>query len=55
MRILVTGGTGMVGKAFDEIDTRHDIIAYGSSTYDLRDPDQVCDMFYRNNHRRPAT
>lgn len=49
MRILVTGGTGMVGKAFDQIDTHHDIIAYGSQTYDLRDSDQVCDMFYRNN------
>ena len=48
MKILITGGTGMVGSAFKDIDTNHEIIRYGSQTYNLLHEDQVCDMIYRN-------
>ena len=37
MRILLTGGTGMVGSAFSRIETRHEIIGVGSKQYDLKD------------------
>ena len=47
MRILVTGGTGMVGSAFDRIKSNHKIISFGSQTYDLRNEQDVCDMIYR--------
>jgi len=36
MRILVTGGTGMVGSAFKNIKTEHELILVGSADYDLR-------------------
>tara|TARA_R110001592_G_scaffold188358_4_gene433550 strand:+ start:21688 stop:22626 length:939 start_codon:yes stop_codon:yes gene_type:complete len=48
MKILVTGGTGMVGSAFNNIKTGHHLILYGSDAYDLRDKNQVDDMFYKN-------
>jgi len=48
MRILITGGTGMVGSAFGNLETEHELIRYGSDQYDLRDEQQVEDMFYRN-------
>lgn len=40
MKILVTGGTGMVGSAFKKLDEfhNHDLIMIGSKDYDLRDP-----------------
>jgi len=38
MRILVTGGTGMVGSAFKKINTSHKIILVGSKDYDLTNP-----------------
>ena len=44
MRILVTGGTGMVGSSFNIIDHDHDIILVGSKDYDLRDLDQTMSM-----------
>jgi len=47
MRILVTGGTGMVGSSFNNIDTEHEVILYGSDAYDLRREQDVCDMIYR--------
>jgi len=48
MKILVTGGTGMVGSAFRNLKTDHELVLYGSEQYDLRDDQQVDDMFYRN-------
>ncbi len=36
MRILVTGGTGMVGQAISRIDSNHEIILVGSADYDLK-------------------
>ncbi len=35
MRVLITGGTGMVGSAFENQQTRHDLVFVGSSEYDL--------------------
>ena len=35
MKILITGGTGMVGSAFQNIETEHEICLVGSSQYDL--------------------
>jgi len=37
MKILITGGTGMVGSAFKNIDTTHDLVLIGSSEQDLTD------------------
>ena len=45
MKILVTGGTGMVGRAFDGIDTHHEIISVGSKNFDLTDSQQVFWMY----------
>jgi len=36
MRVLVTGGTGMVGSAFVEENSSHELILVGSKQYDLR-------------------
>ena len=36
MKILITGGTGMVGSAFKKIETPHELIFLGSAQYDLR-------------------
>ena len=47
MRILITGGTGMVGSAFSRIETEHELFLYGSNAYDLRREQDVCDMIYR--------
>ena len=49
MRILVTGGTGLVGSAFNNIQTDHELILYGSQTYDLRREQDVDDMIYRTH------
>ena len=35
MRILVTGGSGMVGSGFKSIDTDHEIVTVGSKDFDL--------------------
>ena len=37
MKVLVTGGTGMVGSAFQNIKTNHEIVPVGSKDYDLRE------------------
>ena len=37
MKILITGGTGMVGSAFKDIDTKHNLVLIGSSEQDLTD------------------
>ena len=36
MKVLVTGGTGMVGSGFREVNTDHELILVGSGQYDLR-------------------
>ncbi len=36
MKILITGGTGMVGSAFKNIQTDHELVLVGSADYDLR-------------------
>lgn len=36
MKILITGGTGMVGSAFNDISTDHELALVGSVDYDLR-------------------
>ena len=38
MKILVTGGTGMVGSAFKNIDTNHELVLVGSADYNLTWP-----------------
>jgi GDP-L-fucose synthase len=48
MRILITGGTGMVGSAFQKIKTGHDLILVGSEQYDLRNRYAVDHMFHEN-------
>lgn len=45
MKILVTGGTGMVGSAFKNIETDHDLILVGSKDCDLMNYDQTFKMF----------
>lgn len=37
MKILITGGTGMVGTSFKNIDTKHNLVLIGSSDHDLTD------------------
>jgi GDP-L-fucose synthase len=49
MRILITGGTGMVGSAFANVETKHKLIRYGSQTYNLLREQDVCDMLYRSH------
>ena len=45
MKLLVTGGTGMVGSAFKNIETDHDLILVGSKDCDLMNYDQTFEMF----------
>lgn len=45
MRILITGGSGMVGSAFKNIETDHDLILVGSKDCDLMNYDQTFKMF----------
>tara|TARA_B100000242_G_C43017908_1_gene473485 strand:- start:178 stop:1110 length:933 start_codon:yes stop_codon:yes gene_type:complete len=40
MRILVTGGTGMLGSCFDKLKTEHQIITIGRKDADLTDESQ---------------
>lgn len=35
MKILITGGTGMIGSAFKKIDTNHNLVFVGSKDYNL--------------------
>jgi GDP-L-fucose synthase len=41
MNILVTGGTGMVGSAFKNIETEHELVLIGSKDYKLNRADQA--------------
>tara|TARA_B100000519_G_scaffold201048_1_gene215643 strand:+ start:7306 stop:8247 length:942 start_codon:yes stop_codon:yes gene_type:complete len=45
MRVLVTGGTGMVGQGFNQIKTDHTIELIGSKQYDLRSWEDTRAMF----------
>jgi len=36
MRVLITGGTGMVGSGFQDVETDHEIILMSSKHHDLR-------------------
>ena len=40
-RILVTGGTGMVGRGFESMRTNHEFILVGSKACDLREPSET--------------
>ena len=48
MNILVTGGNGMVGSAFQNLETNHNLTLVGSSQYDLRKPLDVAAMMREN-------
>ena len=48
MKIIVTGGTGMVGSAFKNINTNHEIVLVGSKDYDLTDISQTRQMISKN-------
>ncbi len=50
MKILVTGGTGMVGSSFRNLDTSHDLILLGSKDCDLRNRSETKRMIM---HFRP--
>lgn len=45
MKILITGGTGMVGSAFKSIESEHELILVGSKDCDLMNYDQTFKMF----------
>lgn len=45
MKILITGGTGMVGSAFQKVKTNHDLVLVGSKQYDLTSADSTWRMF----------
>lgn len=44
MRILISGGTGLVGSAFSRVKTDHDLVLLGSSDCDLRNPQATREM-----------
>jgi len=53
MKILVTGGSGFIGKNLQEkLQSKHEILAPGHSELDLTDEASVCDWF--SNHRIDA-
>lgn len=45
MKVLITGGSGMVGSAFQKVKTDHELILVGSRQYDLRSADETYGMF----------
>jgi len=48
MKILITGGTGMVGSAFRQLDTCHNLILVGTKDYDLLKPSKCTEMFIKH-------
>jgi GDP-L-fucose synthase len=44
MKILITGGSGMVGSAFNEVETNHDLIFVNSKDADLRSWDETTSL-----------
>jgi len=49
MKILITGGTGMVGSAFKDIDTKHNLVLIGSSEQDLTDCESAYSAISKHN------
>tara|TARA_B100001094_G_C18131201_1_gene772400 strand:- start:311 stop:1243 length:933 start_codon:yes stop_codon:yes gene_type:complete len=47
-RVLITGGTGMVGSAFLNLDVDSEFVFVGSKEYDLRIPEHSKDMIYHH-------
>jgi len=45
MKILITGGTGMIGAAFKNVVTSHNLILVGSQDYDLTNENSTREMF----------
>lgn len=45
MKILVTGGSGLVGKAIQKVKTEHDFIFLSSKDCDLTNFDKTKDLF----------
>ena len=52
MKVLVTGGTGMLGSSFKKVKTDHEIILVGSNDYNLLMPYHAEDMI--QNHKPDA-
>jgi len=52
MKILVTGGTGMVGHAFKNLKTDHELVLVGSSDHDLTSLHDTASMLV--NHQPDA-
>lgn len=52
MKILITGGSGMVGHAFKTLETEHELIFIGSKHYNLTKDDSTSAMF--TDHRPDA-
>ncbi len=48
-KILVTGGTGMVGQSFNNLQTGYEFISVGSSQYNLCHADEVDSMILNHN------
>lgn len=48
-KILVTGGTGMVGSGFKYMRSHHDFLLVGSMDYDLRDLNMVENMLEKHS------
>ena len=48
-KILITGGTGMVGSAFKNIKTKHELILVGSKDYDLTNHRETKKMLAHHN------
>ena len=44
MRILITGGTGMIGSSFSDLETNHELVLVGSKQFDLRSRNAVDQM-----------
>jgi len=45
MNVVITGGSGMVGSAFKNLNTPHELILVGSKDYDLTKEQEVQDLF----------
>jgi len=49
IKILITGGTGLVGSAFKSVKTKHDLILVGSSEQDLTDYNSTRSLIAKYN------
>ena len=49
-KVLITGGSGMVGQAFNEVQTEKELILLSSADCDLRDKKKTHDLF---DHIKP--